>query len=85
MERRHKGRKGVLRDIEDFEPETHYCAFDSLETFNSLVYKKEIKFLLLQGFKVLMLTVTDILKGEHQVAYRKEDVIETKDISSLFI
>lgn len=61
-----------------------YCAFDSLETFSSLVKPRSINFLFKHGFKVVMLTVTAIKRGGHQVAYRKEDVIEVKDISSLF-
>lgn len=62
-----------------------YCAFDSLKTFKALVIDEELKWLLNNhAFKVLMLDVTELIKGEHQVCYKKEHVIQTKDISSLF-
>jgi hypothetical protein len=62
-----------------------FCAFDSLDTFNALVIPKELKWLLNnKDFKVLMLDVTDVISGKHQVCYKKEDVLQTKDISSLF-
>lgn len=61
-----------------------FCAFDSLETFNSLITPEEVKFLLTEGFKVLMIDVSTIVKGSDQVAYKKTDILQTKDISSLF-
>jgi hypothetical protein len=63
-----------------------FCAFESLETFNALVIPEELSWLLKNhNFKVLMLDVTHIEKGKHQVCYRKKDVIQTKDITKLFL
>lgn len=61
-----------------------YCAFDSLETFNELVEPEEVQFLLTKDFKVLMIDVSEMLKGVDQVCYKKEHILQTKDISSLF-
>lgn len=61
-----------------------YCAFDSLETFNSLVKPEEVNFLLTQGFKVISIEVSEVYAGHHQVFYKKEHIISVSDISSLF-
>lgn len=62
-----------------------FCAFESLETFKALVVDCELSWLLYNhDFKVLMLDVTEIKKGKHQVCYKKEHVLQTKDISSFF-
>jgi hypothetical protein len=62
-----------------------YCAFESLDTFNALVIPEELRWLLNnQEFKVLMLDVKKVAVGKHQVCYKKTDILQTKDISSLF-
>ena len=84
MEALHRRRNSPFRDGIEFTNDM-FCAFDSLETFKQLVIDEELKWLLNNhDFKVLMLDVTEIVKGEHQVCYKKEHVIQIKDISSLF-
>jgi len=72
-----------LRDGIDLKHDM-FCAFDSMETFSSLVFPEEVKFLLTQGFRVLLLEVRKIHPGTHQVCYRKTSVVSVKNISSLF-
>jgi len=70
--------------IKDFDTYDMYCAFNDLKTFNKLVKKEELKFLFKKGYKVLLITVSKRLKGKWQVAYKKEDILTTTNISSLF-
>ena len=80
----HKNRNNPYEDnIDDFNDDM-FCAFINLDTFNELVEKPSLLYLLDKGFKVLMLTVTKIKKGEHQVCYYKEDVMQITDISAIF-
>ena len=64
--------------------EDMFCAFETLETFNGLIDKDELKYLFSQGFKVLLITVKKYVRGNYQVCYKKQDVLTTTDISSLF-
>lgn len=65
-----------------------FCAFRTMKEFQVFTDKEEIKFLITQhDFKVLVLEVPNdkIKVGGHQSCYRKEDVVSTNDISSLFL
>lgn len=63
----------------------HYCAFESMETFKPFIVDNELKWLLNNGFKVLLIDVKSVISDGYQVAYKKCDIISTKDISSLFL
>jgi len=84
MNELHANRKTPYSDGIKFDNDM-FCAFESLETFKALVIDSELSWLLHNhDFKVLMLDVTLIHRGEHQVCYKKEHVLQTKDISSFF-
>ena len=71
-------------DVTGFIEGIHYCAFKSIEQLQEWVYKDEIKELLELGFKVYMLDVSNWLEGNYQICYKKEDILQQKDISELF-
>lgn len=71
-------------DVTGFIEGIHYCAFKSIEQLQEWVYKNEIKELLEMGFKVYMLDVFNWLEGNYQICYKKEDILQQKDISELF-
>lgn len=71
-------------DVTGFIAGIHYCAFKSIEQLQEWVYKNEIKELLEMGFKVYMLDVSNWLEGNYQICYKKEDILQQKDISELF-
>lgn len=80
----HVNRRTPFQDNIDIT-EDMFCAFESLDQFNELVIADELRWLLNnQSYKVLMLDVTNITKGQHQVCFKKSDIIQSKDISSLF-
>jgi hypothetical protein len=61
-----------------------FCAFKSVEQFQKWVKPKEINELFKLGFKVLMIDVQEYQEGKMQIAYTKESVLQSKDISELF-
>lgn len=63
----------------------HFCAFKSIEQLQQWVYPEEIREFLSLGFKVYLIDVSHYLEGSHQICYKKEDILQQKDISSLFI
>jgi len=70
----------------DREPDTdEFCAFKSIEQFQQWVTPTEIKELIKEGCKVLLLDVSAWVTGEFQMLYRKENIVQSKDISELFI
>lgn len=71
-------------DVKGFIEGKHYCAFKSIDQIQEWMEKEWFKELFKIGFKVLMLDVTDYPIGQYQIAYTKESIITSKDISSLF-
>jgi hypothetical protein len=61
-----------------------FCAFLSLEQFNTLIYPDEVKKLIEVGYTIKLLTVTEYQKGGHQVLYTKESILDSRDLNSLF-
>lgn len=62
----------------------HFCAFKSIEQLQKWVTKEELKELIELGFKVYLIETSECLEGRYQIAFRKEAIIEKKDISQLF-
>jgi len=67
-----------------FLPGYHYCAYKSVEQFQEWVKPEWCKELIDNGIKVLLLEVINPIVGMHQVAYYKDAVINTEDITDLF-
>lgn len=63
----------------------HFCAFKSIEEFQKWVNPTEIKEFINMGFKVLLIDVSTCFVGEFQIIFKKENILQTKDISNLFI
>lgn len=47
--------------------------------------KDEIISLVNNGCNILMLDVSDCIEGEYQIIYKKEDIVSSKIINSLFV
>jgi len=62
-----------------------FCAFKSIDSLQIWITPSELKEVVSMGFKVLLLDVSECVEGEYQILYRKDKVIQTKDISNLFI
>lgn len=74
-------RDSLLGSIDSNE----FCAFQSIESVQEWIEPSWMEELAQEGFKVLMLDVSDCRIGEYQVLYKKADILQTKDITSLFI
>lgn len=61
-----------------------FCAFKTLEQFNSLIKKEEAKEFVKEGFDILLLTVSEYQEGVHQVLFLKESITKTENLNSLF-
>jgi len=68
-----------------YRDDDEFCAFKSIEEFNQWMEKSWIPELVNNGFKVLMIDVSECRIGEYQVVFKKENILQTKDITSLFL
>lgn len=67
-------------DINGFNS-NYFCAF---KTFEDLIYWVKplwIEELVKIGFRVYKIQVSDYLVGNHQICYKKEDIIDKEDIT----
>lgn len=62
----------------------YYFAFKSLAQLEEAVDREWLKEILENGWKVLMLDVTDFFESDYQVIFKKSSIISSKDISSIF-
>jgi len=62
-----------------------FCAYKTIEQLQDWVFTGELKEIIDNGFKVLLLDVTEYQEGTHQVIYTKESIVGMKDISNLFV
>lgn len=65
--------------------ETLYYAFKDLTQLYDWIRHEEIIALIECGFKVLVLQVNNYQEGGHQMAFTKNSIVNTLDISHLFI
>lgn len=72
------------RDIEGFIPKEHFCAFKSIDQLQEWILPEEMKEIISLGFKVLLLDVSECLEGEYQIAFKKEHIVQSKDITEIF-
>jgi hypothetical protein len=83
IEERHIDLMELARDIEGFTY-YHYCAYKNIEDLNKWITPEEIKDLITRGIIVLLLDVKKFIEGENQVIFFKEDIVSSKNITSLF-
>jgi hypothetical protein len=62
-----------------------FCAYKGVDQFQNWVSSEQIKEIVSYGFRVLLLEVGEFQEGEHQVIYTKESIINSEDITQLFI
>ena len=65
--------------------DNEYCAFKSIPQLEEWVERSWLKELFENDFKVLLLEVSNWKEGEYQILFKKEDIISSKDITSLFL
>lgn len=58
-----------------------FCAFKSVESLKYYITNKEISKLLLEGFRVYEITLSEYQTGKYQILFKKESVLLKKDIS----
>ena len=64
--------------------EDHFCAYSSIDQIHEWLTTKEIKFLISEGFKILLLTVKHCIEADDQVLYLKDDIVQSNDITEIF-
>jgi hypothetical protein len=62
----------------------HYCAYQSQSQMEAWISPDEFQVLIEAGYKILALRVSDCQVGEYNVIYKKEDVVETADITDYY-
>ncbi len=62
-----------------------FCAFKNIEQIQQWIKPKEFKLLSKAGFKMLMIDVTTCIELANQIIYKKYNILQSKDITSLFI
>jgi hypothetical protein len=70
-----------LRSIERDE----YCAFKSIEQIQKWIAPDEFNIISSIGFKIYLLDVSECREGQEQSLYRKCNILQQKDITSLFV
>ena len=65
--------------------EEDFCAFKTIAQLQEWVTEEELKSLASLGFKILLLDVSEAKTGEYQILYKKKNILQTKDITQLFI
>lgn len=61
-----------------------FCAFKSIPQLELWIEHKWLKELFENDFSVLLLEVSNWKEGEYQILFKKEDIISSKDVTSLF-
>ena len=62
-----------------------HCAFKTIDQLQSLFEPEELKELITLEYNISLINVKDCIMGQTQVLYKKEDIISTEIINSLFI
>jgi hypothetical protein len=62
-----------------------YCAFKSIEQIQQWIENNWWKEIIELGFKVLMIDISEYQEGNHQIIFKKEHIMQSKDITELFI
>lgn len=63
----------------------HFCAYGSLEVMERWIKPDEVREVLKYDYKVYLIELSAWQEGDHNVIFRKEDIILKKDISDLFL
>lgn len=64
---------------------SYYCAFKSIEQLQQWIENDWWKEIIDLGFIVLMIDVSQYQEGNHQIIFKKEHILQSKDITELFI
>lgn len=70
----------------DFKSKEDYCAYKTVDQLQQWITREELMELIeTYGFRVYALDVSIFQEGEHQICYKKQHILQQKDISSLFL
>lgn len=64
--------------------EDEFCAFKSIQSLQEWILPEWMKEIIKAGFKVYLLDVSECRIGEYQVLFKKENILQSKNITSLF-
>lgn len=62
----------------------YYCAYKTLDQLREWVLTREIQVLIKNGFTVYLYELNECLYGEDQLFFKLENVIDKRNINSLF-
>lgn len=62
-----------------------YCAYKSIQQLRKWITDEEVRYLILNGFDILELTVSDYQVGKDQIIFTKESITDKKVLNNLFI
>ncbi len=63
----------------------HFCAFKSIEQANEWIESEWWNEILSLGFKIYLIELSAWLEGEYQIMFEKQHIVQSEDISSLFV
>ena len=62
-----------------------FCAFKSVEQIQQWIEKEWFIEIIKHDFKILLIDVSECIELKHQIIYKKEHVLQVKNISNLFL
>lgn len=62
----------------------HYCAYRSLEMLERWITPEEMKILIANKFTVWLYEVSEWQEGRDNTIFRREDVVDKRDLTELF-
>src|SRR5690242_11870003 len=83
MGRRHSSFNTPWEDDLNMD-QTYFCAYRNIEMLERWIRPDELKSLIENNFKVVLYEVSDWQEGRDNTIFRKEDVIDTRDLTELF-
>lgn len=84
VDQKHRDFKTVWEDFGIFDSKL-FCGYKSLEQALTWLDMEDLHDLFSKGYRIYKITVNNVLIGEHQVAFRKENIVTQEDITNLII
>lgn len=84
MMKRHNRFHTPTQDGYDEMRGDEFCGFKSLEQLELWFTREELRYLISNDIRIYVITGKVRFLGEHQVIFRKKDIISKEDISELF-
>lgn len=63
----------------------YFCGYKSIDQIYEWLSSDDIKWLIKKDFKIILYDVVEYQEGDFQIAFTKEGIVSSKDVTSLFI